>query len=160
MLFLDVDGVLALKGSAPGGYAEHELLSSAGDLHTVWLSPEHGPWIRTLANSFDVVWATGWEHDAPRLLGPLLDLPRFAVVEFTERPAFGTRLSKLPDVAAMAGERSAGWVDDDFEEAARAWADRRQDPTLLIQPDPARGLEQQHVETLLHFSEELKSGNA
>lgn len=41
MLFLDVDGVLALKGSAPGGYAD--LLAEVFQLHRVVLVVADGP---------------------------------------------------------------------------------------------------------------------
>jgi hypothetical protein len=76
----------------------------------------------------------------------------FPVVEFTERPTFGTRLSKLPDVVSMVDDRSVAWVDDDFEPAALVWADERQAPTLMIRPDASTGLERGHVEALLRFA--------
>ncbi len=159
LLFLDVDGVLALRGHAEDGFAEHEVRSSHGDVHTVLLNPQHGRWINALAKRFEIVWATGWEHDAPRLLGPLLDIPRFPVVEFDERPSIRTRFSKVEEIASWAGERRAAWVDDYFEPEALSWAASRPWPTLLVQPIATRGLERRHVDDLLRFAEHGSSDN-
>jgi hypothetical protein len=152
LLFLDVDGVLALQDVAPAGYVEHEVCFTAGTTEVKWLNPEHGPWVNALAHHFDIVWATGWEHHAPRLLAPLLDLPELPVLELTQRPPFGPRIAKLRDVAARAGERPAAWIDDDFEEEVWPWAERRPWPTLLVETMATRGLERGHVDTLLRFA--------
>jgi hypothetical protein len=154
LLLLDVDGVLAIQPAASlGGVEHHTVRSAAGDTHAITIRPEHGSWIRRLARRFDIVWATGWEHDAPRLLGPLLGIPDFDVATFTERPSFRRRLDKLPDVRLLAVDRPTAWVDDDLDDEARSWAHRRTTPTLLIQPDPAHGLTARHVQQLLDFAE-------
>ena len=60
LLLLDVDGVIALRGPSTADDVEWQaVVSAAGDTHNVGLQPKHGPWIRTLAEHFDIVWATG-----------------------------------------------------------------------------------------------------
>lgn len=160
MLFLDVDGVLVLRGEPRDGYVEHEVCFRAGTTEAILVNPGHRPWIGSLARHFDVVWATGWELEAPRLLAPLLDLPDFPVIEFTERPSPGSRIAKLRDIAARVGDRRAAWVDDDFEEDVWPWAERRPWPTLLIRPETTRGLQPEHVEALLRFADGQGESNA
>lgn len=71
ILFLDVDGVLNPLGSGrnPSGFIRYELLG-----YEVWLSTAHGKWLGDLRRWFDLVWATTWEHEAPRLIAPRIGL--------------------------------------------------------------------------------------
>ena len=144
-LLVDVDGVLApfVFGAAPPGFDLHTVRASNGRDYDVWLNPDHGRWLRTLEEHFELVWATGWEHEAPRLLGPLLGLSDMPVIEFTHRPVFGIPLWKLPDVAE--------WIDDDIDVAVESWASRRTPPTLLIRTDRTIGLTRRHVVELVAF---------
>ena len=153
-LLIDVDGVLAPFGSAsaPAGFAHHTVRAANGRDHHVWLNPAHGAWLRTLGEQFDLVWATGWEHEAPRLLGPLLGLPSIPVIEFTQPPVFGVPLWKLPDVDAYVADRPVAWVDDDLDVAVEHWASQRKPPTLLIKTDSAVGLTRRHVLELVEFA--------
>ena len=156
-LLLDVDGVLAVK---PGhrrdkALGRHEVIASDGQSHTIWLDPRHRQWLTRLAETFTPVWTTGWEHDAPRLLGPLLGLPAMPVIEFTQRPELGVPIDKLPDVIDFVGDNAAAWVDDELSGREQAWAEGRLSPTLLISPDPALGLTSQHVNQLLRFAESV-----
>ncbi len=157
LLFLDVDGVLALSvgSGAPDGFVPYTVTASTGQEHRVWLNPRHGTWLNELGEHFEIVWATGWENDAPRLLGPLLGLAPMRAIVFTERPRVGVRLRKLPDVADFAGDASAAWVDDDLDAEMVRWADQRNAPTLLVEPDSAHGLTRDHVRQLIRFSEDV-----
>lgn len=152
LLLMDVDGVLALRAPAPARYVEHTVVASTGSSFRVWLHPDHGRWLTSLAEHFDVIWATGWEQDAPRLLGDLLGVPHFPVLEFTDRPRYGRRLSKLPDVRRVVMDRPVAWVDDDFEPEATLWAANRTAPTLLVQPSTHTGLLRKHVNELSAFA--------
>jgi hypothetical protein len=154
-LLLDVDGVLnpVLHGGGLPGFSCHGVEASNGREHVVWLNPQHGLWLNMLAGRFELVWATGWEHDAPRILGPLLGLQPFRVIEFTQRPAMGVALRKLPDVQRFVGEEPVAWVDDDLGGDIRRWARRRAAPTLLVQPDRHVGLVRGHVDELLAFAD-------
>lgn len=156
LLLLDVDGVLnpALddSGGLPG-FARHRVEASDGRQPMVWLNPQHGLWLNMLADRFELAWATGWEYDAPRILGSLLGLPPFQVIEFTQRPVIGVPLRKLPDVQDLVGEEPVAWVDDDLDEEVHHWAQHRRAPTLLVQPDRHVGLTSGHVDELLVFAD-------
>ena len=99
-LFLDVDDVLNVK-IAP--YQEHliEVVTADMPRHafishfsepTVTLSVcfpnRYEAWLAELAEVYELVWATTWEHLANRHLAPLLGLDPLPVVEFTEPPRF------------------------------------------------------------------------
>jgi hypothetical protein len=146
LLLLDVDGVLIPYAAAeqPPGFEQHMLLDEL-----VWLAPRHGEWLRPLCDRFDLVWATGWEHDANRLIAPILGLPALPVIEFP-RDASG-RFTKLPTLARFANNRPLVWVDDELTDAARAWAAGRSAPTLLLDADPAIGLTKEIVAAIASF---------
>ena len=156
-LLVDVDGVLApfVFGSAPPGFALHTVRAANGRDYDVWLNPAQGHWLRTLCERFELVWATGWEHEAPRLLGPLLGLPSMPVIEFTQPPVFGVPLWKLQDVDAYVADRPVAWVDDDLDIAVERWASQRESPTLLIKTDSTVGLTRDHVSDLVEFAERV-----
>lgn len=158
-LLVDVDGVLApiVFGNAPPGYARHTVRLPGGAPHDVWLNPEHGRWLRTLGKSFELVWATGWQHHAPRLLSPLLGLPSMSVIEFTNRPQVGVPLWKLPDVIAFVGEAPAAWIDDDLDSAVEDWMQQREPATLLIKTERSIGFTFEHFRKLVEFGAELAS---
>jgi hypothetical protein len=152
-LLLDVDGVLAVvDGSRRRGLRRHVVVDIIGGTHTIWLNPKHPAWLADLGRVFDVVWATGWEHEAPRLLSPLLAMPALPVIEFRLSPAFGLRIDKLPDVVDFVGDRATAWIDDQLGEEEFAWARGRRSPTLLIDPVPTEGMTEAHVSTLLEFA--------
>lgn len=155
-LLVDVDGVLApiVSGIAPPGFTRHTVQLPGGTQHDVWLNPEHGSWLRQLTKSFELVWATGWEHYAPRLLGPLLGLPPMPVIEFTKRPQLGVALAKVPDVITFVGDAPAAWIDDDLGETAASWRQQREAKTLLIKPDRSIGFTLEHFRLLVEFGRE------
>ena len=43
------------------------------------------------------------------------------------------------------------WIDDAHDDDCHAWADERPGPTLLVATDPAVGITDEHVETLLSW---------
>ncbi len=146
-LLLDVDGVLNPFGSAgtPDGFTRYRLMG-----YEVWLSLRHGVWLNGLATWFDLVWATTWEHDAPRLIAPRLGLPLdLPVIEFSEDGAEETW--KLPDVQRFVGHRPLAWLDDDLGSDAFAWAKQRETATLLLRTEPSVGLTEQDVWRLEGF---------
>jgi hypothetical protein len=146
-LLIDVDGVLNPFGSValPDGFERHELME-----YEVWLSPRHGSWLNQLASWFELVWATTWEHQAPRLIAPRLGLPPdLPVIEFDRASAHQTW--KLPAVEEFVGDRAAAWIDDDLWSDAFNWAESRPAPTLLIRTTSSLGMTEQDVARLERF---------
>jgi len=145
-LLIDIDGVLnpLNRGTKPAGFKRHEM---AG--YDVWLSPQHGAWLRALGSWFDLVWATTWEHEA-RLIATVLSLPLdLSVIEFDQDRTEDTW--KLHDVRRFVGDRPLAWIDDDLWSDAFDWAEERSSPTLLIRVAPHRGLTRSHVGRLEDF---------
>jgi hypothetical protein len=157
ILFVDVDGVLSLFGFAPGdGTLPGPLHWIDGVAHCI--PDDVGTRLISLAESFELVWATGWEERAnehlPYLLGlPFRDLP---TLTFDGRAVFGSAHWKVDAIDEYAGDRPAAWIDDNLDEACRAWADGRDAPTLLVETDSAEGLTGEHVERLLAWATKLE----
>lgn len=147
-LLIDVDGVLNPFGWGvkPDGFSRHQLMG----YDEVWLSRRHGLWLNQLATWFDLVWATTWEHDAPRLIAPILELPTdLPVIERSQGVADETW--KLHDVERFVGNRPLAWIDDNLWGDAFAWADQRNAPTLLIRTSSSVGLTEQDLWRLEAF---------
>ncbi|HYK67316.1 MAG TPA: HAD domain-containing protein [Streptosporangiaceae bacterium] len=137
VLLVDVDGVLNpwMAKDCPPGYGEYNFFPG----ERVLLSPGHGELLQSLAQVYELVWATAWEHRANRLICPVLSLPELPVVEF---PLSGRDLffRKLPAVIQAVGRRPCAWIDDEHRPDHYAWAEERGVPTLIVDIDPAEGL--------------------
>jgi hypothetical protein len=153
LLFLDVDGVIALNvfssGLPPGEMRE----SPVG---FIYLPDRAAGLVRELTTRFDIVWATGWEHHANLgLLRPLGLREELPVLTFGKKARSGSSEWKLKRVNAYAGHRPAAWLDDNLVNRHERWAAERSEPTLLVPVDPRAGLTQDHVERLLHWADRL-----
>jgi len=108
-----------------------------------------------LSESYELVWATGWEERAnehlPHLLGLGAEYPTLA---FDHTPQWGSAHWKLSAIERYAGDRPVAWVDDNFNEACHWWAKHREAPTLLVATDPAIGLTDEHVVKLERWAAE------
>jgi hypothetical protein len=153
LLLLDIDGVLNpwAATTLPEGFAEYVLFPADEEPHR--FAAHHGEWIRELARSFDVVWASAWGSVANRLLAPILGLPEFPWVPFPPTPF--PPFTKVPSIAEYVDERAVAWVDDGMGPDAWAWASERQAPTLLVRVDPAVGFVLEHVAALNAWRNEL-----
>ncbi|MDX6352642.1 MAG: hypothetical protein QOF84_7432 [Streptomyces sp.] len=152
LLFLDIDGVLNPVLPTPG-FLPYDILH-----FTVLLSAAQGGWLRELAEVYELVWATTWEHDANKHLAPRLGLPPLPVVEFSAyRPRPGD--PRLPGCQAFTGRKWApilrhaagrpfAWIDDVIPRRLVRRARLRPD-RLLLPVDPAHGMSRGHVERLL-----------
>ena len=156
ILFVDVDGVISLFGFAPGD----ETLP--GPLH--WIDgvahciPEDvGARLIRLAESFDLVWATGWEERANDHLPYILQLPfrDLPTLSFDGQAVFGSAHWKVDAIDEYAGDQPAAWIDDNIDETCLAWAAGRGVPTMIVETLPAVGLTDEHVEALLDWADEL-----
>lgn len=155
ILLCDVDGVLSLWGfdplaPPPGIWAQVD-----GTAHYFALDAAHH--LRELAaEHYELVWCTGWEERADEHLPHLLDVPAgrphlvFDGRSQAEVSAHGHW--KLPAIDAYVEERAVAWVDDALDAACRAWAARRSAPTLLVDTDPAIGLDVRSAGTLANFA--------
>jgi hypothetical protein len=149
VLAVDVDGVISLFGF------DEPLAQAPGEMHLIdgiahCISRAAGERLVRLAQHYDLIWATGWEERANEHLVLLLGLPgELPYLTFGGNASFGTAHWKVDAIDAYAGDRPLAWIDDSLDETCREWARRRAAPTLLLETDPARGLEERHVDALL-----------
>jgi hypothetical protein len=146
---VDVDGVISLFGfDGPINQAGGRMHLIDGMAHCI--SDTAGPELLRLAEVYELVWATGWEHRAndhlPLILGLPGDLP---VLSFDGRARFGSAHWKLDALTEYAYDRPLAWIDDSFDHSCHEWAAKREAPTLLCPTDPDTGLTGAHTEALL-----------
>jgi hypothetical protein len=153
VLAVDVDGVISLFGF------EQPLTEAPGDVVLVdgvphCISRAAGERLMRLSDHYDLIWATGWEDRANEHLPLLLGLPgELPYLTFGGNARFGSAHWKLDAIQAYAGERALAWIDDNLDESCHAWAASRSAPTLLVETDPTRGLEEAHVDALIAWAE-------
>jgi hypothetical protein len=145
---IDVDGVLCpyFPGDPEPGYERLRV-----GQFDVWINPAHGEWLQQLVDTFDLVWATTWEHEAAEVLAPALDLPVMPVIEFTHGAA--NKTWKIADIDEYLGDRPAAWLDDELGPDADIWAETRHGRTLLVRVDGTVGLTERHVGDLMAFAD-------
>jgi hypothetical protein len=147
LLFVDIDGVVSLWGFAmdewPNDGAWHQI-----DGVSHFLSARAARHLHALCERFDPVWCSGWEEKADDYLPHLLGLPRFPHLSFERNPGRELAHWKLDAIDTYAENRSLAWIDDAFNDACFAWAAKRPVPTLLVQTQPATGLDDVAAATL------------
>jgi hypothetical protein len=154
VLAVDIDGVISLFGfeqpSEPGrldpSKAPGEFHLIDGMLHCIAI--DTGPRLNRLSESYELVWASGWESRANDHLPALLGLPEFPYLTFDGRAQFGTAHWKLGALEEWASARPLAWVDDSLDESCFEWAEEREEPTLLVPTESDVGLTEAHVEAL------------
>lgn len=161
-LLIDVDGVLCpFGGDCPDGYEKTPFADLDGWVY-LCTDKERLP---RLQRSFDLFWATAWEHRANEFLLPYLGLEDpLPVIEFNppmpnpEGVPIGkfsdyTYPWKLPWIGqwAIDNPRPLVWIDDDCQGAAFTWAYKRTEagiPTEAEYIKPENGLTDRHIENL------------
>jgi HAD domain in Swiss Army Knife RNA repair proteins len=152
LLLLDVDGVICPVGLDQKQRRPKVFIQAGSEVIGF---PEWMPrMLRDLRSTFELVWATAWNREANELLAPLLGLPPLAVVEFDETAGPGESW-KLSGIQRFVGNRAFAWIDDDIGHDAIAWAKARRAPTLLVETQIDRGLDEVAMEQLLGFSDRL-----
>ncbi len=170
LVAFDIDGVLAPEvdpgDDPPPGFIGYPYSGpNSIDQHidtTVYLHPEHGPWMTELVDhGAELVWASTWRAVASPFIGPRLGLP--AAIPFIDvGPYAGTRFGhslKQHAVADAVGERPLAWLDDHFGGKDEMWAEERTAagiPTLLVQTDSTAGLRREHIDMVIIWLEAQK----
>jgi HAD domain in Swiss Army Knife RNA repair proteins len=151
LLLIDVDGVISLFGFDQTEPPEGRFTMVDGMPH--WISGTAGARLARLHATFECVWCTGWEDRADEHLPRLLDLPSgWHHLTFPDEPTIAAHW-KLSAIEAYAGEnRAVAWIDDAHDDTCHEWAATRPGPTLLVATNPAVGITNEHVETLLNFA--------
>ena len=148
-LFCDIDGVISLWGFDPNECPPGTWHNVEGIGH--FLSSTAAGHLHDLAESFDLVWCSGWEEKAPEHLPALLGVPDLPHLTFARNVGGGpvSRAHwKLDAIDAYAGDRPLAWIDDALEDDCETWAAAREAPTLLVHTEPSTGLTDEHVELL------------
>ena len=136
VLAIDIDGVISLFGfdqGEPGRGTENapgEFHLIDGMLHCIAL--DTGPRLNRLADSYELVWASGWEDRANDHLPGILGLPELPYLTFDGRARFGTAHWKLEALEEYAGTRPLAWIDDSLDGSCYDWSEERP------RPHPAR----------------------
>jgi hypothetical protein len=127
LLLLDVDGVLCPLGDRGG----EELVEIEAGVPYARYSIETPGRVDRLSSSFELTWATAWEHEANNVLAPLFGVPPLPYIRF-DRETGPSETWKLPSVREYVGDRPFAWVDDELGHDAHEWAELRAAPTLLL----------------------------
>jgi hypothetical protein len=145
LLFLDVDGTLIpYDGSALAEPADVWAgRQGQGNSGLGRINLALGP--RLLALPAELMWATGWLHEANDVISPLLGFPQLPVVELAEPQLDVAEWYQLNWKTEMLVEVAAGrpfvWIDDEIAGADRGWvADNHPGPALLFRVDAHFGL--------------------
>ena len=156
LLLVDIDGVVSLWGWPPAERPDGAWTLVDGVAHV--LSAPAAARLASLADDFELVWASGWEEKANEHLPRLVGLGPFPHLAFepTATPPASFDHWKLAAIDAFAGaDRPLAWIDDDLTLACHAWAAARPGPTLLIPTVPAAGVTDNDVSTLRAWAGEL-----
>lgn len=168
-LLCDIDGVLipfpGKDGEIPPSHSQYQVTPTGYDKPvTIWLDLTHGPLLTNLIDDtgLDPAWCTSWRSDAAALIGPRLGLPHWPHIPLPHLPLTDSHphgyLWKRDNVARYIDEGPCAWIDDDFTSSDYDWASTRSaagHPTLLVQPDPGRGLLIEHVMTIRRWASNI-----
>ncbi|HEY7633137.1 MAG TPA: HAD domain-containing protein [Thermoleophilaceae bacterium] len=155
ILFVDVDGVISLFGFSQADPPPGSFHWVDGVIHCI--NEACGPRLIRLSESYELVWATGWEEKANEYLPHLLslDVSELPIVSFDTGAVFGSAHWKLDALNEYARGRPAAWVDDFLDDECERWADGRSEPTLLVRTESHTGLTDELVDELLAWADAL-----
>lgn len=165
-IYLDVDGVInAIGRTHPEpkhtGFPEYKSIMANG--YQIAYAPELITMLNALAARDDVTikWLTTWEHDAAKILSPLigLDGADWEVLTGDLHQWGGPDWWKLAAIRADVEATSPAavvWIDDDIslERQAMNWARNRDDVTL-ISPFAKYGLTTEDLTKIYRVANEV-----
>lgn len=161
VLFLDVDGTLIPTGGVelPGTVEEWDAQwQSPSNARLASIETSHGRRLRTLP--CDLVWATAWQHDANRVIAPILGLPELQVPDLGELPNIDDPIYsetdasaalnwKTPGLVRFAAGRPFVWLDDELTGVDRDWvATHHPGRALLHRVDAGTGVTERDLEVV------------
>lgn len=156
ILAVDVDGVVSVFGfEEPPDRSEARFELLDGKAHCI--PNDIGDRLRRLSEHFDLLWASGWEGRANKLLCGILELPELPFLSFDGKARFGSADWKLEPLGLYGQGRPLAWVDDSFDETCNRWARHRDEPTLLMPTESQIGLEEVHVEALIAWADGFRT---
>lgn len=163
LILLDVDGVLnPFPPRRMGPNWTRAKCMMHGRTISVTVNPEHGPKLLMLAEDAgaQLVWATTWEHDANREIGPLIGLPTLAVVEMDPGLDYDVPgvLLKTPYIADYVGRRPFVWFDDDATGRDVEYLRERCGPCHLVPVDCWYGLTDEDIQSAADWLTGLAGG--
>jgi hypothetical protein len=158
ILAVDIDGVVSLFGFDQAAEPGADPTQAPGEFHLIdgmlhCINLDTGPRLNRLADTYQLVWASGWEDRANDHLPGILGVPKLPCLSFDGRAEFGTAHWKLGALEEYAKDRPLAWVDDSLDRSCYEWAEDRDAPTLLVPTESAIGLEEGHVEALEAWAE-------
>lgn len=164
-VLLDVDGPFVPDRPTPGF---REFITRPWQHHngtrdlSVWLNPEHGEWVRDLADATGarLAWASMWEDSANLWIGPPLGIPSIPFVPIAPHPVGGPQSTeakwKVDHVVPWVNGVPFVWFDDehfvDKEVAERADAP----PHFVVHVSGTLGLQKHHIEKARVWLEGLR----
>jgi hypothetical protein len=154
ILAVDIDGVISLFGSEEKpdqATTRFQLVDGVPHL----ISLVAGDRLRRLGESFELVWASGWEDKANFYLPNLLGVPELPHVSFDGAARDGAAHWKLDPLESYGEGRAMAWIDDNFDQSCYDWAEARSEPTLLVLTEAQFGLEEAHVDALNAWARSL-----
>lgn len=147
LLFLDVDGVLNLKGT--GAEVPCDQIPASEGFEGALIPLGTAERVSRLTEVYEPVWSTAWLGAAHRPFSGPLRLPEVSW------PYLIYAKLKLPAVLRYARQRPWAWVDDEATWELREmnwWPDyERYLEGLIVEPKPKVGLTDEHVDALLEF---------
>jgi hypothetical protein len=159
VILLDVDGPLnpwSARQGLPEGFTEHlthPMGWETGKPLKVRLRATDGPELMKLG--CEIIWATAWEEDANKWIGPHIGLPELPHIDWIDRNIWSIEKLhwKTKRIVAWMAENRPGipfiWLDDEVTRKDRDWIaefSAKGSTSLLI--SPKFGLEESHFERI------------
>lgn len=161
-LLLDVDGPLnayTAWNRPSHGRTAHDATTSRGEVFPVLMRASDGP--RLLETGCELIWATTWEDDANKAIGPLIGLPELPVINWKDKDPWNTeRLYwKTKQICEWMNENRPGipfkWIDDEVTRRDRAYIEENcVSGSGIILVSPKFGLEDGHFEVIQEWKEQ------